>query len=70
MPQLISGAGIIKITTTNICGSDLHMYEGRTNVEQGKILGHENMGVVAETAARDGRIGFDGYTKVLLHPAA
>lgn len=40
---------IVKITTTNICGSDLHMYEGRTNVEQGKVLGHENMGVVAET---------------------
>jgi glutathione-independent formaldehyde dehydrogenase len=40
---------IIKITTTNICGSDLHMYEGRTGVEQGKILGHENMGIVAET---------------------
>ncbi len=40
---------IIKITTTNICGSDLHMYEGRTGVEQGKVLGHENMGVVAET---------------------
>ena len=39
---------IIKITTTNICGSDLHMYEGRTNVEQGKILGHENMGIVVE----------------------
>jgi glutathione-independent formaldehyde dehydrogenase len=42
---------IIKITTTNICGSDLHMYEGRTNVEQGKVLGHENMGVVAETGS-------------------
>ena len=40
---------IIKITTTNICGSDLHMYEGRTNVEQGKVLGHENMGVVVES---------------------
>ncbi|MBO0804781.1 MAG: glutathione-independent formaldehyde dehydrogenase [Nocardiopsaceae bacterium] len=40
---------IIKVTTTNICGSDLHMYEGRTNVERGKVLGHENMGVVAET---------------------
>ena len=37
---------IVRITTTNICGSDLHMYEGRTNVEEGKILGHENMGVV------------------------
>jgi glutathione-independent formaldehyde dehydrogenase len=40
---------IIKITTTNICGSDLHMYEGRTNVERGKVLGHENMGVVVDT---------------------
>jgi glutathione-independent formaldehyde dehydrogenase len=39
---------IVKITTTNICGSDLHMYEGRTNVEEGKVLGHENMGFVAE----------------------
>ncbi|MBV9383756.1 MAG: glutathione-independent formaldehyde dehydrogenase [Streptosporangiaceae bacterium] len=39
---------IIKVTTTNICGSDLHMYEGRTAVEEGKILGHENMGIVEE----------------------
>ncbi len=39
---------VIKLTTTNICGSDLHMYEGRTDVENGKILGHENMGEVVE----------------------
>jgi threonine dehydrogenase-like Zn-dependent dehydrogenase len=39
---------LIKITTTNICGSDLHMYEGRTDVEEGKVLGHENMGEVVE----------------------
>jgi glutathione-independent formaldehyde dehydrogenase len=39
---------IVKITTTNICGSDLHMYEGRTSVETGKVLGHENMGIVEE----------------------
>ena len=39
---------LVKITTTNICGSDLHMYEGRTDVEQGKVLGHENMGEVIE----------------------
>ncbi|WP_433222669.1 glutathione-independent formaldehyde dehydrogenase [Dactylosporangium sp. CS-047395] len=37
---------IVRITTTNICGSDLHMYEGRTSVEEGKVLGHENMGIV------------------------
>src|ERR1043166_5646794 len=35
---------LIQITTTNICGSDLHMYEGRTSVEKGKVLGHENLG--------------------------
>ena len=39
---------VVKITSTNICGSDLHMYEGRTDVEQGKILGHENLGEVVE----------------------
>ena len=39
---------VIRLTTTNICGSDLHMYEGRTSVEEGKVLGHENMGVVEE----------------------
>jgi glutathione-independent formaldehyde dehydrogenase len=39
---------IIKLTTTNICGSDLHMYEGRTDVKKGKILGHENLGEVVE----------------------
>lgn len=39
---------LVKITTTNICGSDLHMYEGRTNMETGRILGHENLGVVVE----------------------
>ncbi len=39
---------LVKLTTTNICGSDLHMYEGRTDVEKGKILGHENLGEVVE----------------------
>ena len=39
---------ILKLTTTNICGSDLHMYEGRTDVKKGKILGHENLGEVVE----------------------
>ncbi len=43
------GDALVRITTTNICGSDLHMYEGRTSVEKGKILGHENMGIVEET---------------------
>lgn len=47
---------IVRITTTNICGSDLHMYEGRTSVEEGKILGHENMGIVEEVGPAVERI--------------
>jgi alcohol dehydrogenase/glutathione-independent formaldehyde dehydrogenase len=39
---------IIDITTTAICGSDLHMYEGRTAAEPGIVFGHENMGIVSE----------------------
>jgi glutathione-independent formaldehyde dehydrogenase len=39
---------LVRITTTNICGSDLHMYEGRTDMETGRILGHENLGEVIE----------------------
>ena len=42
------GDAIIQIIRTNICGSDLHMYEGRTDIEPGRVLGHENMGRVVE----------------------
>ncbi|HET9174629.1 MAG TPA: glutathione-independent formaldehyde dehydrogenase [Candidatus Saccharimonadales bacterium] len=37
---------IIKVSSAAICGSDLHMYEGRTAVETGKIFGHEILGTV------------------------
>lgn len=39
---------IVRVTATNICGSDLHMYEGRTPMEHGRILGHENVGEVVD----------------------
>ena len=39
---------IVKITSSCICGSDLHMYEGRTAAEAGIVFGHENMGVIQE----------------------
>lgn len=47
---------LVKITTTNICGSDLHMYEGRTNFESGGIFGHENTGEVMEVGPGISRI--------------
>ena len=40
---------IIKITSTAICGSDLHLYDGfMPTMEKGDVLGHENMGEVVE----------------------
>lgn len=47
---------LVRITSTNICGSDLHMYEGRSDVEPGTILGHENQGEVIEVGKAVDRI--------------
>jgi len=43
---------ILKIVSTNICGSDQHMVRGRTTAPSGLILGHEITGLVIE-AGRD-----------------
>jgi glutathione-independent formaldehyde dehydrogenase len=47
---------LVRITSANICGSDLHMYEGRTDFEPGRWFGHENLGEVVEVG--------DGVDKV------
>ena len=43
---------ILKIVSTNICGSDQHMVRGRTTAPHGLVLGHEITGEVIE-AGRD-----------------
>lgn len=43
---------ILKVVTTNICGSDQHMVRGRTTAPVGLVLGHEITGQVIE-AGRD-----------------
>lgn len=42
-------AAILKIVSTNICGSDQHMVRGRTTAPVGQSLGHEITGEVIET---------------------
>lgn len=43
---------IIRITSTAICGSDLHLYEVMAPfMEKGDIMGHEPMGIVVETGS-------------------
>lgn len=39
---------IVRITSTAICGSDLHLYQGSIPLPQGYIIGHEPMGIVEE----------------------
>ncbi|MEA2255552.1 MAG: hypothetical protein QOG35_1597 [Solirubrobacteraceae bacterium] len=50
-PKILnSHDAIVKITSTAICGSDLHLYDGYIpTMEKGDILGHEFMGEIVET---------------------
>ena len=52
-PEIINPRdAILKITSTAICGSDLHLYDGVIpGVMPGDVLGHEFMGEVVETGA-------------------
>ena len=39
---------ILKVVSTNICGSDQHMVRGRTSAPKGLVLGHEITGEIIE----------------------
>ena len=46
---------VIRVTSTNICGSDLHLYETLSAfMSPGDIIGHEAMGVVEEVGTQTG----------------
>lgn len=47
----IGHAVILKVISTNICGSDQHMVRGRTTAPAGLVLGHEITGEIIEAGA-------------------
>ncbi|MBT9331733.1 formaldehyde dehydrogenase, glutathione-independent [Paracidobacterium acidisoli] len=54
-PKFVNPAGksiehgvILKVVSTNICGSDQHMVRGRTTAPKGLVLGHEITGEIIE----------------------
>ncbi len=53
-PEIVNPRdAIIKVTSTAICGSDLHLYDGYIpTMQKGDILGHEFMGEVVETGPK------------------
>jgi threonine dehydrogenase-like Zn-dependent dehydrogenase len=57
VPEIGPGEALVKITTTTICGTDVHILQGEYPVEPGRIVGHEPVGVIAELGP-----GVTGYT--------
>src|SRR6185312_14553913 len=42
---------LLRVTSSAVCGTDLHIYEGRMGAVAGMIIGHEPLGVVADVGA-------------------
>jgi glutathione-independent formaldehyde dehydrogenase len=42
---------LLRVTSSAICGTDLHIYEGRMGDPSGMVIGHEPLGVVEEVGA-------------------
>jgi 2-desacetyl-2-hydroxyethyl bacteriochlorophyllide A dehydrogenase len=48
-PELLApDDAIVRVEATGICGSDLHIYHGRVQIEPGFVIGHEYVGTVVE----------------------
>ncbi|MBV8219977.1 MAG: alcohol dehydrogenase catalytic domain-containing protein, partial [Solirubrobacterales bacterium] len=42
---------VVRLSSSCICGTDLHMYDGRTGAEPGLVIGHEPLGEVEQVGA-------------------
>jgi alcohol dehydrogenase len=56
VPEIGPGEALIRVTTTTICGTDVHIMKGEYPVQPGLIIGHEPVGVIAKLGA-----GVGGY---------
>ena len=66
-PQIIDPTdAIVRVTSTAICGSDLHILQGDFSVDDGTIIGHEFLGVVEEVG--DHVTAFEPGERVLVFP--
>lgn len=62
---------IVRITSTAICGSDLHIYQGALPAQKDYVIGHEPMGIVEEVGPEVTRVKKgDRVVCLLTSPAA
>jgi len=63
-PRAQAGEAVIRVTTTTICGTDLHIVRGEYPVRPGLIIGHEPVGIVEEIGP--GLTGYQVGDRVLI----
>ncbi len=56
IPEIGPGEALLRITTTTICGTDVHILKGEYPVARGLTVGHEPVGVIERLGA-----GVEGY---------
>ena len=64
VPTVGPGDALIRITTTTICGTDIHILKGEYPVRPGLIVGHEPVGVIEELG--EGVTGYDVGQRVIV----
>jgi alcohol dehydrogenase len=66
VPRPSAGAGeaVIRVTTTTICGTDIHIVKGEYPVKPGLVIGHEPVGVIEELGP--GVVGYEIGQRVLV----
>lgn len=55
-PKAGVGQAVVRVTTTTICGTDIHIWKNEYPVDVGRIVGHEPCGVIEELGE-----GVEGY---------
>lgn len=66
VPRPVAGPGeaVIRVTTTTICGTDVHIVKGEYPVRPGLVIGHEPVGVIEELGP--GVVGYEVGQRVLI----
>jgi len=64
VPPVGPGDALIRITTTTICGTDIHILKGEYPVKPGLIVGHEPVGVIEEIG--EGVTGYEVGQRVIV----
>src|SRR3954470_2332018 len=70
-PELVErDDAIVRVEATGVCGSDLHIYHGRVEIEPGFTLGHEYVGTVVAAGEAGAAVGGGGLGLGHLRTAA